>query len=408
MVIDIRVVVKEEAHSLRIERYLLKENERSLREIGFGCSVLARTKDNWRADVKMVVDHDRVKLIRDSYKPGHCLGLNWICVDADTSYSLKLPCYTAACAMLGSDHEPILVDSPPSPAPCGRDSCCQKAFESFTVKFGGNDPTRMLVRVTIGHLFEHISLEVPGLTPLNADGDGICALIAKNYNADHARVFDHRLSEEAKNLAIPKRAKSAYQLFFAQRMSQLKRAEESSEASDPHDEPPEDCNDELDEDEAIGNHGARKDRVIQQEWRTFQKQQAGGGGGEYELAAAEERRRIRPLMERWLKAYHQEMPPVAPWLEEAMLPLAAGAGKKAKFRHVLSDAAAVVPQAPPLLAPPIVAQALTLKEFTEKFMEKGNEVSCAKTVSSYLIENSATISAFKICLQNSCQNLNPS
>ena len=58
------------------------------------------------------------------------------------------------------------------------------------------------------------------------------------------------------------------------------------------------------------------------------------------------------------------MPPVAPWLEEAMLPLAAGAGKKAKFRHVLSDAAAVVPQAPRLLAPPFVAQALTLKEFT--------------------------------------------
>ena len=299
------------------ECILLKENERSLREIGpIGCSTLVLSKPHWKVD-REVVEKDGIKLVRDGYEAGQCLGLNWIAMDAATSYALKLPCYTAVQALLGGRGQPRLVDSPVEPVTCAPDACLRYAFETYAASFGGNSSTSMDKRLTIGHLFEHLASSTPGLFALSSEGIG--RIIELEFKQGYADEFKRRLTISA-NGVRPQKPKSAYQLFCAAVRAEMLAGASGDGASaiagsGAAVESP-DGNEEDDE-EDVPAPTTRLDRQVQQKWREFKEQQADGGGGKYEIEAAAERRLMRPQTELWLKTYHQQSPLPPPWLPVA-------------------------------------------------------------------------------------------
>ena len=318
----------------------LKENEVTLKVLGHGMSMLRTTSTPWRV-AALTAEGTFGPLVRVGYKPGQCVGLNCIAMDADTAATMRLPAATMVAAELGvpmGDPAIVFTDSPPSPLPpVAPDSPFAPALAKFASEFGGPAAERMENRLTVGKVFEFLGDNVSGLVPLTEDRIG--ATLRANFNDDHFFVFQERLRLQQQQVVLPEKPASAYRIFYRSRKAFHDEAVEEPEATA----------------ESVRQ---TRHQIINKEWASLKAQP--GGDVEWAAQAASEKDRLGPEHERWLKEYHSKPSPLPlPWTREALdaAKVSSEAAKKKRKAPPPAPAAtaAIAATAPPPLPPPPAA-----------------------------------------------------
>ena len=174
----------------------------------------------FQADVEQLGRALKTPLWRSPFDECHCLGRNWIVMDAVTSLGLKLP-PEAFVRALGT--EPKMADAPVNPFHIAGSCAARMELESYAAKFGGTE--HMLHQTHLGELMEHLISNNPRLTrsiPAATEDDiRRHKQMIQNVSAGLPGATSHAPPQTtATVLSAPDPlaalAKNAYQLFCAE------------------------------------------------------------------------------------------------------------------------------------------------------------------------------------------------